>query len=266
MRPILTFIKRVYETRAIIWIMAIRTIQNRYVGTLGGMAWALLQPLIMIVVYWFVFSVGFRVKPPGGVPFIIVFLCGQIPWATFNETLMANVYGVTGNAHLVKKTVFPTEILPLVNLLAGFIGHVIMIGILAVILFLNGVSLSFYSLQFFYYLTALSAFTLGLSWLLAAFQVFYRDVAQILGALLPLWFWLTPIVWFADMLPPKYLFLLRLNPLTYIVDGYKDSFIYHSPFWAHPLQGIYFWAVSVILLFVGAFLFRRLKPLFAEVL
>jgi len=114
--------------------MARMEIRKRYVGTLAGMAWSVAHPLMMILIYWVIFSLGFRVHPAGNTPFIVYFLCGLIPWTAFAETVSASSNAVTGNPYLVKKTVFPTEILPLAHWLASMVSHVIMLVILAIVM------------------------------------------------------------------------------------------------------------------------------------
>jgi len=266
MQSLFQFIKRAYQSRELIWSMALRTLQSRYVGTLGGFVWSVLNPLMIILVYWFVFSVGFKVKPMGDVPFLVVFLCGFVAWTLFAETLSMNVSAVTGNVHLVKKMVFPTEMIPFVNLIVGLITHGIMLIILFILLFVNHIGFSIHGLQFFYYVFCLIVFCLGLGWAVAALNVFHRDVAQIVGVVLNVWFWLTPIVWVMDMLPAKYQFFIRLNPMFYIVNGYKQSFIYPHFFWHDPKGMLYFWGVSLFLLGLGGYIFKRLKPEFADVI
>lgn len=249
-----------------IMAMAMRDIQIRYAGTLGGFAWSIIQPLMMILIYCFVFSVGFKVKPPGGIPFIVVFLCGLIPWLIFSETLMSSVRVITANTHLTKKTVFPTEILPVTCLVASLIPHCVMLIILIIVLLVNNISFSFYNFQFLYYLFALSVFSLGLNWLFSAINVFCRDVGQTLGIVLNMWFWITPIVWPLNMIPQKYQYFIKLNPMYYIVEGYRSSFVYHVPFWHNYSMAIYFWIICLSVFIIGAFTFKKLKPEFAEVL
>jgi lipopolysaccharide transport system permease protein/teichoic acid transport system permease protein len=246
--------------------MALHEMQNRYAGTMAGFVWSVVNPLLMLTIYWFVFSVGFKVQPMGNVPFIVVFACGLIPWQMFNDTIMSNVGTIIGNPHLVKKMVFPTEILALVNLIASLISHIIMLIILFIIMFYYGISFSVYNFQFLYYLFAVSVFALGLSWLFSALNVFYRDVGQILSVVISMWFWVTPIVWAMDIVPKDYQFFIKLNPIYYIVEGYKSSFIYHEYFWTHYRVGGYFWAVALASFAVGGFIFKKLKPEFADIL
>jgi len=246
--------------------MALREIQSRYIGTLGGLVWSIIQPLMLILVYWFVFSVGFKVQPAGGIPFIVVFLCGLIPWSMFSEALTTSTSAINANSHLVTKTVFPTEILPVVYIVASLITHTIMLGIFMIVMLFNKIPLSFYNFYFLYYLFALSIFSLGLGWFLSAVNVFYKDVGQTLSVVLNMWFWFTPIVWLMDITPVKFQYIIKLNPMFYIVDGYKSSFIYHSPLWHNPKEAVYFWVVCALVFIAGALTFRKLKTDFAEVL
>ncbi len=272
MRPVkfllsfLTFLKVIFRQREMIRLMGIRTIKIQYSGTLLGIFWTLINPLAITLVYWFIFSIGFKVKITGDIPFVVVFFCGFIPWTTFNETLMANTYVLSRNSHLVKKTIFPTEILPVVNLVSNGITHGILLVILGVVMHFNDIPFSIYNIQFIYYLFALSIFSMGLGWMFSALNVFYRDVGQVLSVALNIWFWLTPVVWTADMIPEKYRIFLQLNPMFYIVEGYKASFVFHTPFWENVYSGIYFWTLVTTIFISGALLYRKMKPEFAEVL
>ena len=266
LKPLLSFLKHIYTYRFIIRTMAVQEIRQRYAGTLAGSLWFVVNPLLTILVYWFVFSVGLRVQPVGNVPFIIVFSAALIPWMTFSEILTTSTNSIAANAHLVTKMVFPTEILPFINLVASLIAHGVMLIILLMLLFFNGISFSFFNFQFFYYLFALLVFSIGLSWLFSSINVFYRDTSVILSVIINIWFWLTPIVWGIEMLPERYRFFIKLNPMFYVVDGYKNSFVYHIPFWYNYMVGIYFWGISLLLFAVGGLVFRKLKSEFADVL
>lgn len=266
MRSLLRFLKGLYLRRAVIWAMARREMRTRYAGTFAGLFWSLVHPLMMVLIYWFVFSVGFKIKPAGETPFIIVFLCGLIPWVAFAETLSASANAITGNPHLVTKAVFPTQILPVVHLVASMVSHVIMLVILAVVMLCYGMPFSVYNLQFVYFLLGMSVFCVGLGWIVAALNVFYRDISQMLTVVLNLWFWLTPIVWAEGMIPERFRIFLKLSPMFYVVHGYRASFVYHTPFWDNYRLGAYFWVISIIVFAVGGLLFRRLRPSFPEVL
>ena len=246
--------------------MAIRELAARYVGTLGGAVWAIVHPLAIVATFWLVFSVGFKARGPDNMPFVLYFLCGLIPWLTFSEVLTASTSAVTGNAHLVKKIVFPSEVLPFVYLGTSAITHVALVAILVAVTVIYGYGPSIYALQLPYYFLAMCFLLLGLSWFLSALNVFHRDVGQAVAVVLNLWFWLTPIVWTVDMIPAEYGWLLRLNPILYVVEGYRNALVYAQPFWADVAGGAYYWSVALMCFGLGAYVFRRLKPEFADVL
>jgi len=246
--------------------MTWQEVRVRYLGTLGGFTWAIANPLILLIVYWLVFSVLLNSRSEGQSAFIVPFACGFIPWTTFSEILSSSCYCITNKPHLVTKTVFPTEILPIVTVLAALITHGIMLMVLFVILIANGVNVSIWWLQMVYYLISLSIFSLGFGWLLAAFNVFFKDVAQTINVILSIWFWLTPIVWSPSVVPEPLRWLLRLNPIYYIVEGYRRTFIHHKPLWEDPTGLVVFWTMCLLVLATGAYFFRRLKPEFAEMI
>ena len=101
--------------------LAVRELQSRYVGTLGGILWTFAHPLAVITVFYFVFAVGFRSQGPNHTPFLLWFVCGLVPWFFFNETLLAATDSITRHAHLIKKTVFPSEVLAIVHVMAGLV-------------------------------------------------------------------------------------------------------------------------------------------------
>ena len=260
------FLPNIYRHRHMIAAMAVQEIRARYAGTLAGLAWAVAMPLVTAFVFAFVFSVALKVPDQQNVPFVVMFFCSLIAWNLMSDTLAQNSAVIMSHTYLVKKVVFPTEILPLVNLAANLIIHgtsiVILLGLMAV----YGLHLSPYAVQFLYFAVCLCVLTLALSWLVASINVFFRDVGQFVAVLLQIWFWVTPIVWSLELLPEKYRLLLRLNPMTYITEGYRGSFLFARPFWEDYAYGGYFWAATLLLLFISATVFRRLKPEFADVL
>lgn len=249
-----------------IWILAVRQIRDRYAGTLGGAVWAVLNPLLLLLVFWVVFGVGLRMQAGSGQPFVLVLFCGLVPWMTFSEALNGAASSITGRAYLVKKIAFPLEILPVTHLLAALFTHGVLLLILAVILAAYKVVPGMGVLMLPYYLLAMCALAAGLSMLLAAAVVFYRDVLQGLGVMLNIWFWLTPIVWPPEMVSARLQPLLDLNPLNYVIFGYRESLLAAHPALPGVLPTLYFWGVVVVLWFAGSGAFRRLKPSFADVL
>lgn len=260
------FTKLLVHHRYLIWSMARREIMTQYVGSFLGFMWTFIKPLVMICVFWFVFSVGFRARPMEDVPFVVWLAAGMAPWFSFADIVMSSTAAVVGNAPLVKKTVFPSQILPVVKLISGLITHAVFLVILFGLLISQGISLSFHNLQFLYYLLCFSLLALGISWFVSALNVFIRDTGQIVAVILQVGFWGTAIFWDINIMSPKVQMYLKLNPFYYVVQGYRESFIQFVPFWHHGLYTLYFWSFTIFSLLSGAYVFRKLKPQFADVL
>ncbi len=256
---------RLARHRSMIWAMAIHQVKSRYVGSAGGLLWAVVAPLVTVLTYWFVFSVGLRVQSVGNLPFALVLFCGLVPWTLLSESLAAGMNSVAANAHLVTKTRFPSEILPVVAVVAGLITHAIMIVVLVVCLLVAGIYPTASVLLTPYYTLGLVVLSLGLGWLTGALFVFWRDIGQFVNVIIQLWFWLNPIVWDMSIVPEEYRSLLKCNPAYYVVEGYKSAFLPQVP---SPTAGdaLYFWAFALGTFALGGLVFRRLKPEFAEVL
>lgn len=238
----------------------------RYAGTFGGIIWLILLPLTMALVYWYVFAVGLRAQGPDDTPYILWFLCGFIPWLSFNETLLNNVTAISRNAHLVKNVIFPLEILPIVNLVVSQVTHLILLLVLFVLLISYHVSLTLCAFQLIYYYVALLFLSNSLSFIVSALNVFCRDLAQALSILLNILFWITPIVWAPNLLPPTMQKLLLFNPVYYIVNGYRESFLYPQMVWHHLQPTVFFWMVNALLFMLGLVIFRWFRSDFADAL
>lgn len=261
------FLKTAYEQRATIWIMATRALAEQYVGTFAGPLWTVMQPAATVVVYWFVFSVGFKAHAPAGVPFILYFLGGYVPWLLFTEVVQASSTAIVSNVHLVKKTTFPTEILPLVRVASSTIPHFILLLLFALIVVVSHGALSWSLLPWLvYFYVCLVSLALGLSWLVASLQVFSRDTAQVVTVVMNLWFWITPIAYPENILPPHVVGLLKANPMFYIISGYRHAFLGTDDFVTGFRHTVAFWALAALSLILGAYVFRRLKPEFPDVL
>lgn len=265
MYRLVAFIFKLYRYRGVIWAMAKHDVASRYAGTIGGVLWAVLHPALTIVTYWFVFSVGFKAQGTAGMPFVLYFVSGLVPWLFFNEVLISSMNAVITNAPLIKKTVFPAEILPLVHFVSGTFAHLVLFFLLCILAGIYGYGPKWTVIQVIYYYLALGCFLLGLSWLVGSLQVFHRDLGQAMTALLSLWFWLTPIVWSLEMIPPSLRSIFEFNPIYYVIEGYR-SLMTGVPFWTHGMEALRFWSITVVALLIGAYVFRRLKAEFADVL
>ena len=247
-------------------MMSRREVIGQYVGSGLGPFWMIIHPMIMITVYWFVFSIGFKVKLTNDVPFVVWLTAGLAPWFLFSNIISGSAPVVAEHAHLIKKTIFSPQVLPLIKICAGLMTHVIFICILLALILFQHMAVLVWFLQIVYYLGCLVVLALGISWLVSALFVFVRDVGQIVSVLLQIGFWVTPIFWDITLMPLRVQKFLKFNPVYYIIQGYRDSFITGIPFWDRPMYSLYFWGCTGVIVAIGTLVFIRLKPQFSDVL
>ncbi|OAB42991.1 ABC transporter permease [Paenibacillus glacialis] len=241
--------------------------KNRYAGSFLGIIWAFIQPLMTIAVYWFVFEVGFRSgNRPDGTPFILWLTCGMIPWFFFSEGLLTSSNSFLEYSYLVKKINFRIGLLPIVKIVSSFFIHIFFLILLIGTLLYFGYYPDLVYIQVFYYLFCTFFLLIGLSLIMSSLVVFIKDALQVLGIFMQIGFWLIPIVWSPEIISDKFIMWFKLNPVYYLVEGYRDTFINHVWFWHRYNQTTYFWVVSIFIFLLGVYLFRKLKPHFADVL
>lgn len=265
-REFIAFAGLLLDQRYLIWTMVKREIAAQYVGSLLGFIWTFIHPLVMITIFWVVFEIGFKAKPDHNIPFVVWLIAGMSIWLAFAEIMNNSSGVVVQNSNLVKKTVFQSQILPIVKILVSMINHAVFMVILLVFICMNDLSFSLYFLQALYYLACMIILALGWSWIVSALSVFVKDVTQIANVVIQIGFWATPIMWNIKLMPEGLQSYIKLNPMWYVVQGYRESFIYFVPFWKHPYQTLYFWFIALAVLISGALIFKRLKPQFADVL
>jgi lipopolysaccharide transport system permease protein/teichoic acid transport system permease protein len=240
--------------------------RQKYLGSYLGILWAFIQPVITVLIFWFVFEVGFKSQPVDDVPFILWLIAGMFPWFFFADALSNATNAILENSYLVKKIVFRVSLLPLIKIFSALAVHLFFILFMYGLFLVYGYGFDMHWLQVFYYLGAMIVLLLGLSYITSSIVVFFRDMGQLVAMVLQFGFWMTPIFWSIGMIPVRYHWILKLNPLYYIIEGYRDSMIHHVWFWEKPMMSFYFWVVTLGVLVVGFSTFKKLKPHFADVL
>lgn len=266
LHAIMEFGKTIMASRRVMLSLAVRGFQSRYIGTGGGIIWSIVHPLATVFVFWVVFSLGFKSEGPKGVPFVLYFMTAFLPWHFVNEVLNASASTVLANRHLATKMVFPTETLPIVEIMTATVGHLVLLAFTMLLLFMHGIIPGLGGLQIIYAYMCAVVLSLGLGWVVAATNVFHRDINQSLPTVLNFWFWMTPIVWSIDMVPVKWQPFLILNPMFHIVESYRNALLYSHPVWLDTSQLFVFWIIALLISVGGAYIFLRLKPEFADVL
>lgn len=260
------FFRQIYINRRLITELTRREFRTNYAENIFGLMWALIEPLAMMVILWLVFSYLRTGRSSGDVPFAIYLLCGIMAYDFFNKGINKGAKSIKGYSFLVKTVNFRIAVIPIIIISSELIIHLIVMGLLVIILILNSIYPTFLWFQVFYYMFAQYILLIGLSWLTASIMPFFPDVSYIITITMRVLFFLTPIFWQIDLLPENIRKIVRLNPLVYTVSGYRDSFLYHVPFWKHGYGTIYFWGFTLVVYILGIIVFKRLRPHFADVI
>lgn len=256
-----------YHHRALVRSFVKRDLQARYKGSAIGLFWSVIHPLIMLVLYTVVFSSILKVRvgiSEGTEQFAIFLFCGLLPWNAFAEGLHRSTGVILENANLIKRAVFPSEILPVYPVIAGIVNELIGFGILLAALLLTGHSISPVMLLLPAILLLQVVLTTGLAWIVAGTTVFIRDLGQILGVMLTLWVFLTPIFYPPSVVPQGMRVLLTVNPMYILVEAYRSLILKGQ---LPSLGNIAILAsISAAAFIVGYRVFTRMQPAFADVL
>lgn len=264
----------IIENRALIKSLAKNDFKTKFAGSYLGTVWAFVQPVITVLIYWFVFEKAIGAAAPyrgeRPVAYVLWLVAGIVPWFFFSDCVNAGTVVLMEYNYLVKKVVFNIDILPVVKIFSSIFVHVFFVLFMIFLFLIYGYFPDFYVLQVVYYSLGVLFLSLGMSYLTSAVTVFFPDTKQIVNIALQVGIWATPIMWAIDdmkeKIPGAVMTVLRLNPLYYIVQGYREALIEKVWFWEHPGMGIYFWCFTAAVCILGAAVFRRLKIHFADVL
>lgn len=271
-RMILSMLTDLWRNRTLILRLSANDFKTRYAGSLMGIFWAFVQPVITVLVYWFVFEKGLRAgrqaMGSAEVPFVLFLMSGLVPWFFFSDAWPNGTNSLISYSYLVKKVVFKISILPVVKVVASIYVHLFFVAVTLVVFVAYGYALDWHALQVVYYSLAAFIFTVGLSYVTASIVVFFKDLIQIINILLQILVWATPIMWNIDtaLSDGALKTILKLNPMYYVVSGYRNALINRVWFWETPGITLYFWAVTLFLLCFGILIFKRLQGHFADVL
>ena len=257
-----------YQSRHLIWKLARNDFKKRYAGSYLGAVWAMVQPVVTVAMYYVVFDVimgtGNAMVPDK--PYVLFLTAGLVPWFYFNEPLNNGTNALLEYNYLVKKVVFKISVLPIIKIIAATFIHVFFVLVMLVIAAIYGYYPTIYMIQLVYYSLCLFIFVLGLCYSTCAIMVFFKDIGQIISILLQIGMWATPILWDVNTLSPTVQMIVKINPLVYIVNGYRDAIFEKQWFFEDFYSTMYFWIITVVIFSIGALVFKRLKVHFADVL
>jgi lipopolysaccharide transport system permease protein len=260
-------LRQLWERRQLVGIMVYRDLIGRYKGSLMGAFWPVINPLGHLLLYTFVFNVILHVKftkNPSAANFALYFMTGLIPWGAFSEAVSRSTTAILEAPNLVKRVVFPVEVLPLALVLSGVLSQTIAASVLLVAVSFSGCALTWKLALLPAVVLSQALFTCGLCWFLSALGVYLRDLKHVLALVLSAWMFTTPIVYPASSFPANLQFVLWLNPMAGVVSDYRRVILEgHMPYW--PMYCTYT-AIGVFVALFGFTFFYKTKRSFADVM
>jgi homopolymeric O-antigen transport system permease protein len=263
-------IQNLYRYRVLVRSLVSRELKARYRGSMLGFFWSFFNPLLLLIVYTIVFNYILPNRALETQPYALFLFCGLLPWTWFSSSLLEASNVIASGGNLIKKIIFPAEVLPVVSVLANMVHFLLGTPILLLFMIIYRVPLTVYALFFPLIIAIQLVLTLGFSLLVSSLSVHFRDLRDIIANLLTLWFFSTPIIYpltftteqNSEFISRLFKKVLYINPLSYLMDAYHRSIFYGTmPDWKHIL--IVF-AASLVIFVVGYFVFDRLRDTFAE--
>lgn len=256
-------LKSLWQHRELLRNMVEREIKARYKQSILGYGWVILNPFFQMLVMTFVFSIIIKI-PTWGIPYPIFLYAGLLPWTFFVNSISSSTNSLVSAGSLITKVYFPREIFPIATTIAKIIDLILASTVFALfmIIFQQPVTwailwiLPIFIVQFF--------FTLGISFLTSAFNLFYRDIQYLMTLILMLWMYVTPVIYPVDIVPARFRFVFALNPMSVLINAYRQSILGGT---APNLTHLGIAAgVSGIIFLLGYIIFKRLEPIFADVI
>ena len=268
MSTFIEILKDHWQYRQQIFKLSISDLKKTYRGAALGWAWAIIKPAVTIFVYWFAFEIGLRAgKDVNGFPFFLWLIAGLIPWFYMNNMITSGTDSIRKYSYLVTKMKFPISTIPTFVSISKFIVHILLITITIGIFVLMGRTPTIYMLQLPFYmllnLIFFSVFSL-LSGLLASMS---KDFANLVKSFVTAIFWLSGIVWNINTISIPWLkSFLMINPVTFLVEGYRNCFIHQTWFWEQPKRLMYFAVITLVMLILAVWTYKRVRKEIPDVL
>lgn len=251
--------KNLYDYRELLKTSVKKEVRSKYKNSFLGVVWSFLNPLLQIMVYAIIFSLILKNKQEH----YAVFLCsGIIPWTFFSVAINKSAFTIIENGNIIKKVYFPREIIPISVVLAETINFLISTFIILGFAIIGGIGITRYLLFYPIVLIAQYLVILAISFVVSSVCVYFRDLQHFIGIILQLLFYATPIVYSQDSIPSEYQWILKVNPMTYIINSYRDIFYYQKSFEIIPIFMLIF--IGIVACFAGYKIFYKLQRGFAE--
>jgi lipopolysaccharide transport system permease protein len=262
---VLANLRQLFRYRGLVQSLVARDLKARYRGSVLGFLWSFVNPLLLLLIYTFVFTVVItRPETSRLHPFALFMFCGILPWTWFSSSLLESSNVLIAGGNLIRKVLFPAEVLPIVTVFSGLVHFCLGLPILAAFFVYYGHAATLADLAWFPVIVAIQlALTLGLALFVSALTVHFRDLRDLLANLLTLWFFATPIIYTMNEAPAGVRWYLNLNPFTHLAVAYQEVLFVDGPFTGWP-RLLIVGAGSILVLIAGYATFDRLRDTLAE--
>ena len=236
-----------------------------------GLFWNFASPAIQVLTYWLIFGIAWSRKPIGNIPYLPWLVVGYSAWWFIQPCIQSGCSAIFSKTSVITKMKFPVSILPATICVKEFFNHLCMLLIAFVTILLCGFRPNLHWFGLIYYALCAFVFVEGVSLILSVLTMLWRDVRKLVTSLMRMLMYFSPVIWechFEDSFPfhEAFNFIMKLNPVYYIITGYRDSVFYNRPFWQHPALTIYFWAFVLLLYIVGSALMYKFKRKFIDMI
>ena len=262
------FVKSVWKNKRLILQLGKNDFKNRFASTSLGSLWGFLQPFIFMLMYVIVFQYIFKTGGPEGAPYVVWFLPGMAMWMCINDGIMGASSSIRGYAYLVKKVVFPVDVIPVISIVANMFVAIFLFVIATVVCIAFGFAPNV--LKLIYVIVAAYALIISVTRATAAISTLVPDFSNLLGIIMQLFFWATPIVWNLNMIAEHHTItrIIKCLPFSYLVTAIRECFMNgdHVITAGHGIYSIIFWVITVFMFLWGNYIFKKSKKDFADVL
>jgi teichoic acid transport system permease protein len=267
MRFVFQIMKEQLVNLNLIFRLAVYEVKSKYQMHYLGVLWQFLNPTIQVLIFWFVFGLGIRGgNPVGELPYFLWLIVGLIPWFFISPAIIQGSNSVYAKVNLVSKMKFPVSVLPSIVILSNAFQFFIMLIVLGVILVLYGINPGVYLLQLPYYIFCLFAFLYSFTLFSSTISTIIRDYQIVLQSIMRMMLYLTPILWETGQLPHLLESVLKLNPMYYLIEGYRNMFLGREWFYEDYVYTSYFWISTLFLLFIGSLIHVKFRNKFVDYL
>ncbi|AJI21140.1 ABC transporter permease [Priestia megaterium] len=267
----MNFIGRILQEQSsnlhLIFRLALYDIKSKYQMHYLGAVWQFLNPAIQVLLYWLVFGLGIRGgQPIDDVPFFAWLIVGLIPWFFISPVIIQGANSVYTKVNLVSKMKFPVSVLPTITIISNGLQFIVMLLVLGVIFLVYGINPGIYIVQLPYYIFSLLVFLFAFTLLFSTISTIIRDFQLVLQSVMRMMLYLLPVLWDTSKLPHLFQTILKLNPLYYILEGFRYTLLEHVWFYEDWIYTLYFWSITLLILLIGSFIHIKFRDKFIDYL